>query len=316
MHRARITHAHSPRAFVLNISSGPTTVSSNVRGILAMLCAVGSFSLMDAAMKQLVASYTPMQVAFIRGAASLPCLLAMAWVFGQWKALRPVRWGMHITRGLLSVFMLWAFVYAVAVLSLADAYSIFLCAPLLITALSQPVLGERVSLSRWAAIGVGLVGVVLILRPSGSQMATLGGLAALGAAAAYAVGAIFIRILSRSDSAAATVFWPLAVMTLVTGVLAAPAWRELDAAHWPWIIAIAITGTAGQQFITYAFRRASPSVVAPFEYTALLWGVGFDWLLWSVLPNSRMYLGASIVVASGLYILWRERREHVRVVSP
>lgn len=293
-----------------------TAITANVRGILSMLCAVGCFSLMDAAMKQLVASYAPMQVAFIRGAASLPCLLAAAWLLGRWGDLRPVRLGMHVARGFLSVFMLWTFVYAVGVLSLADAYSIFLCAPLLITALSQPVLGERVGVSRWCAIAIGLVGVVLMLRPSGTHMVTWGGLAALGAAAAYAVGAMFIRILSRSESAAATVFWPLAVMTLIAGLLAISTWRALEAQHWPWIVAIAITGTLGQQFITDAFRRASPAIVAPFEYTALLWGVGLDWLLWSALPDSRMYLGAGIVVTSGLYIIWRERRDQIIVVTP
>jgi drug/metabolite transporter (DMT)-like permease len=291
-----------------NTAGKHSTMTANLRGILSMLAAVGSFSLMDAAMKQLTAAYGPMQVAFVRGASSLPLLLAMAWLFGQWRALRPVRWRMHLGRGVLSVFMLWTFVFAVAQLSLADAYSIFLCAPLLITAMSQPLLRERVGASRWLAIAVGLVGVLLMLRPSGSRMVTLGGLAALAAAAAYAANAICIRLVSRTDSAVATVFWPLAVMTSITGVLSIPTWHALDAHHWPWIVAIGISGTLGQQFITDAFRRASPAIVAPFEYTSLLWGVGFDWLLWSVLPDSRMYLGASIVVSSGLYIIWRERR--------
>ncbi|MET0987975.1 MAG: DMT family transporter, partial [Steroidobacteraceae bacterium] len=274
----------------LQRASRPLALSANLSGVLAMLGAVGCFSLMDASMKQLVGAYPPMQVAFIRGAASLPCVLAVTWMLGRWRELRPVRWKLHIARGVLFVFMLWAFVYAVRVLSLADAYAIFLSAPLLITALSWPVLGERVSARRWLAIVSGLIGVLLMLRPSGANLVTLGGLAALGSAAAYAVGAMCIRVLSRTDSGAATVFWSLAVMTVIAAVLAWPQWRPLHLDHWPWILAIAIAGTFGQQLITTAFRRASPAVVAPFEYTSLLWGVALDWLLWSVLPDSRMYV--------------------------
>jgi drug/metabolite transporter (DMT)-like permease len=270
---------------------------------------------MDAAMKQLVTTYPPMQVACIRGLTSLPFILALTWALGRWRELRPVRWDLHVARGLLFVYMLWAFVYSVRILSLADAYSIFLCAPLLITALSQPVLGERVSGARWCAIVVGLLGVVLILRPTGENLVTLGGLAAFSAAACYAVGALLIRMLSRTDSAPATVFWSLAVMTAIAGVLAWPAWEPLRGEHWSWILTIALAGTVGQQLITDAFRRAAPSVVAPFEYTALLWGVAFDWLLWSVLPDSRMFLGAGIVTLSGLYLIWRERREQTSIAS-
>ena len=264
-------------------------------------------------MKQLVGAYPPMQVAFIRGAASLPCVLAVTWMLGKWTELKPVRVGLHIARGVLFVFMLWAFVYAVRILSLADAYAIFLCAPLLITALSWPMLGERVSASRWVAIAIGLMGILLILRPSGENLITLGGLAAFGAAVGYAVGAMCIRVLSRTDSASATVFWSLAVMTVIAAFLAWPQWEPLRPEHWPWILAIAIAGTLGQQLITDAFRRASPSVVAPFEYTSLLWGVALDWVLWSVLPDSRMYVGPSIVTLSGLYLIWRERRRQVVV---
>lgn len=274
-----------------------------------MLAAVGCFSLMDGAMKQLVSTYSPMQVSFIRGMSSLPFVLVMAFALGKWSDLRPVRWSLHIARGALTVFMLWTFVYSISILSLADAYSIFLCAPLLITAFSWPVLGEPVGVHRWSAIVVGLCGVLLILRPTGEGVVTLGGIAALVATIAYAFNALIIRVLGRTDTATATVFWSLAIMTLLAGLFSIPTWRPLQWDHWPWLILIAITGTAGQALLTDAFRRATPSVVAPFEYTALLWGVGLDWILWSTLPNSRMYLGASIVTASGLYVIWREARQ-------
>lgn len=280
-----------------------------------MLAAVGCFSLMDAAMKQLVSSYPAMQVSFIRGISSLPFVLLIALLMGKWHELKANRWSLHIARGVLTVFMLWAFVFSLTELSLGDAYSIFLCAPLIITAMSWAVLHEAVEWRRWVAIVVGLAGVMLILRPTGTDLVTWAGIAALSATIAYAGNALIIRILSRTDTATATVFWSLAMTSMFAGVLAIPGWRDVQWQHWPWILLIAITGTAGQVLITYAFRRAAPSVVAPFEYTALLWGVGLDWLLWSTLPNSRMYIGASIVTASGLYLIWREARQPKAVES-
>src|SRR5687768_8008553 len=113
---------------------------TNLRGILSMLAAVTTFSVMDVILKRLVEDYPAMQVTFLRGAASLPLLLAGNAIFGQWRDLVPRRWMLHIARGFLSVALLWCFVYAVSQLSLADVYTIFMSAPLLITALSVPML--------------------------------------------------------------------------------------------------------------------------------------------------------------------------------
>ena len=121
----------------------------------------------------------------------------------------PKRWHLHVMRGFLSVALLWCFVYAVSQLSLANAYSIFMSAPLLITALSVPMLGERVGWRQWLAVFVGLVGVIIVLKPTGAGLVTIGGLAALASAIGYALNAITIRILTRTDSSAATVFWSL-----------------------------------------------------------------------------------------------------------
>jgi len=272
-----------------------------------MFLAVATFAVMDVTMKKLVETYPSMQVAFLRGAASLPFLLGATALFGQWRDLIPKRWSLHLARGLLAVVTLWAFIYSVSELSLADTYTIFMSAPLLITALSVPMLGEHVGWHRWAAILVGLTGVIVVLKPSGSSLITLGGLAALGSAVAYAVSVIIIRVLSRTDSGAATVFWSLLLLTLIGGVLASMQWVPLQAHHWPWILALGITGALGQYLITRAFRLAAPPVVAPLEYTALMWGMAFDWVIWLTAPSSRMLIGASIIVASGLYIIYRER---------
>jgi drug/metabolite transporter (DMT)-like permease len=286
--------------------------SSNLRGILSMFGAVAMFALMDVAMKRLVETYPAMQVSFLRGAASLPFLLAATGLFGRWRDLIPRRWSLHVVRGVLGVVVLWGFVYAVSILSLADAYSIFMSVPLLITALSVPMLGEHVGWRRWIAVAVGLAGVLVVLKPTSSSVVTLGGLAALASAFSYAVSSVTIRVLSRTDSAAATVVLSLAIVTLISGLLAITNWVPLRWEHWPWIAGVGIAGAIGQHFITEAFRRAPAGVIAPLEYTALMWGMTFDWLLWYAIPSARMLTGAAIIVGSGLYVIYRDRRDELR----
>jgi drug/metabolite transporter (DMT)-like permease len=285
--------------------------SSNLRGILSMIIAVAAFSVMDATMKRLVETYPPMQVTFMRATASLPFLLLVTGLWGRWQDLIPRRIGLHLLRGCLGVAMLWLFVYSVRFLSLADAYTIYMSAPLLITALAVPFLGERVGWRRWLAVLVGLIGVIVVLKPSGTGLITMGGLAALASAVLYAISAITIRILSRTDTGAAIIFWVLLFIALISGAFAAFEWTALRQEHAYLIFGVGLFGAIGQHFITYAFRQASPAVVAPIEYTALLWGLMFDWLLWLTLPNARMLVGASIIVASGLYIIYRERMYQV-----
>jgi drug/metabolite transporter (DMT)-like permease len=280
----------------------------NLKAIGFMLAAVASFAFMDASMKQLAEHYSPMQVTFLRGAASLPFLLAaLAWS-GAWGELRSVRPGLQLLRGLLGIVMLVTFIYALQRLTLADTYAVFMCAPLLVTALSVPLLGERVPLRRWGAVSVGLLGVLVVLQPTGAGLASLGGLAAVASALVYALVAITTRILGRTDSSRAIVVWFIAIMTLGSGAAAVTSWSPVPAAHLPWIAFIGVTGALGQYFITESFRSAPPAVVAPFEYTALLWAIGLDWVLWLALPDARMLVGAVIVVASGLYIIFDERR--------
>jgi drug/metabolite transporter (DMT)-like permease len=288
---------------------------SNLRGVLSMLAAVATFSMMDVALKRLVEIYPVMQVTFLRGAASLPLLIGAAGMFGRWSDLLPKRWTLHVVRGFLSIAVLWCFIYALRLLSLADAYTIFMSAPLLIVALSVPMLGEQVDWRRWMAVMVGLIGVLVVLKPTGSNLITLGGVAALASAFGYALGAILVRILSRTDSSAAITVIPLAVLTLVCGIASIATWVPLQSEHWPWIVGVGVFGALGQYFFTEAFRHAQAGVIAPLEYTALIWGVLFDWLLWLTVPSSRMLTGAAIIVASGLYVIYRERASSAPVAG-
>src|SRR3989344_3571933 len=164
--------------------------------------------------------------------------------------------------------MLGLFTYALKELGLAEAYTLFFIAPLLITALSTVVLGEKVRAAHWVAIVLGMVGVVVALRPSQDAFFTL-------------------------------------------GALAGPNWVGVAQAHWPLVAGLAVTGFLGQLAITEAFRHGQASVVAPFEYTALAWGMGLDWVLWQAVPGVSTLLGGAIIIGSGLYLVRQERTQAV-----
>ena len=283
--------------------------------IASMVAAVAAFSAMDGLLKMLTAYYPPMQVAVLRGLASLPFMLAPVLLRGRWRDLRPRRWPMHLLRGALSVVVLGGFIYAVRVLSLANAYAVFLSAPLLVAALSVPLLGERADARNWAAILVGLAGVLIMLRPSASGMLSFGALAALVSACAYAFSAITVRVLTRTDTTASVIVWTVTLMTAFSAVIALPDWVPIARAHLPWLLALGVLAAIAQYLLTEAFRSAPPSVVAPFEYTALLWGIAYDRVVWHVLPQARVCVGGAVVIASGLYLIWHERTRTARELA-
>ena len=287
--------------------------ASHLPAIGLMLLAVALFALMDAGLKLLSPHYPPLQVAALRGLSSLP--LVLGWVL--WTAspgtLWRVHWPLHLLRGALGIGMMFGFVYGLRSMPLSTAYAITFVAPMLVTAMAGPLLGERAGPRRWLAITVGLIGVLVILRPTGQGMATLGGLAILLAAICYAASAITVRLLAQRDSTQAMVLWFIVLLSVGAGLLAAPNWQPLQSSHL-WIIAgVGLFGSLAQVALTEAFRRGEASLIAPFEYSALIWGVGLDLALWQVLPDGVTWIGAGIVVVSGLYLLRRE--EHVPMES-
>ena len=287
-----------------------TAVSSTAprwHAIALMLIAVGTFSLMDAGLKQLSVHYPPFQVAALRGASSLPLVLAWALATTGVAPLLRVRWPLHLLRGAMGITMMASFVYALRTLPLATAYSIFFVAPLLITALSVPLLGEHVGPRRWSAIAVGLLGVLVLLRPTGAGMMSMAALAVLLAAVMYAISAITVRWIARTDSTQAMVVWAMTAMAAGAGLLAWPHWVPIRSEHIGLICGVGIAGALGQYAITEAFRLGEASLIAPLDYTALVWGVILDATLWGVLPDAITWLGAAIIIASGLYLLRRER---------
>ena len=282
--------------------------SENLRGIVLMLLAMAALSVMDAIMKQLVGHYSPIQVAALRGLVSLPFVIA--WVYYRertFATLFRVRWGWHLARGVLAVLMLTSFIYAISGMPLSEAYTLFFVAPLMITALSVPLLKETVDTRRWIAVLVGFGGVLIVLRPGFVEMDLLA-IAVLVGATCYALNAISMRILGRTDSTAAMSFWFIAMVAVGAGALALPDWQPVRSSDALWLIGMGATGALGQLLITEAFKCAPVSVIAPFEYSTLFWGVLLDLILWGDLPGPLVFAGAAVIVGSGLYLIHRERQ--------
>ncbi len=275
--------------------------------VLLMLAAIALFGVMDAGLKLLAPHYAPLQVATLRGVSALPLVLVWALATVGVRGLLRVHWPLHLLRGVLGVVMMAGFVYGLRTLPLTTAYAISFVAPLLVTAMAVPILGEQVGRRRWTAIGIGLLGVLVVLRPSGQGLFTLPGLAVVLAAICYAAGVITVRLLARRDSTQAMVFWFLAILSVCAGALAWRGWTPIQTEHFRVIVAIGISGTLAQVALTEAFRRGEASLIAPLEYSALIWGVLFDVIFWQVLPDGVTWIGAGIIVASGLYLLRRER---------
>jgi drug/metabolite transporter (DMT)-like permease len=274
-----------------------------------MVAAVFVFSIMDSLLKRLSTHYGPLQISCLRCISSWLFLLPpIAWQ-RAWATLRPSNPPLHLFRAVLGIGMLGSFVFAVHRLTLAQTYSLFLAAPLLMTALSVPIHGELVTGKRWLAVIVGLAGVLIILHPWGNgSFSMIAASAAALATICYSLSALTVRTLGRVNSSMAMVFWYLLLVGIGAGVLAIGDWRPVPVSDWGWLIGIGVTGALGQMWLTDAFRRAPPSVVGPFEYTAILWAFAIDWIFWSASPSLSLIIGACIVIASGIVVIVDERR--------
>ncbi len=283
--------------------------AARLRGITYMVCAVFVFAIMDAIMKALAAHYGALQVSCMRSLSSLVCLAPLLLSRRSRSELRPERLAWLLLRGLLGIGMLTSFVYGVRHLTLSQTYSLYLTAPLLMTALSVPFFDERVPPRRWIAILVGLSGVLIILRPwDDGAPALLPSAAVLLATLCYAFSALMVRSLSRTQSRMSLVFWYLLLVALGSAALTGREWSPMGVQDWWLIVALGITGMLGQLWLTAAFSAAPPSVVGPFEYTALLWAFGIDRIVWSTSPSLHLIAGALVVVGTGIFVIEDERR--------
>ena len=283
-------------------------LSGNLRSIIAMLAAAAMFSCMDALLKVLAGTYSPMQVTAMRGLASMPLVCVyIAWrhEFGAVFSRR-LRWRLHLLRGVLGVATMILFTLGLRSMGIAEAYTLTFIAPLIVTILAGPVLKETVRPRHWGAIAVGLCGVLIALRPDQSAFFSTGAMAVLAAAVTYALGSVIGRLLSRTEPSVTLVFWSTTSMSVGGGLLGAAVWIDVVPAHWPVLLGLAVTGFLSQLAITEAFRHGQASAVAPFEYSALAWAVALDWLFWNAVPDGYTLAGGAVIIASGIYLIRRE----------
>jgi drug/metabolite transporter (DMT)-like permease len=286
--------------------------SSPGKGVAYMLAAGATLTFMDAGIKWLTDDYPVPQIGFMRYAVGIVVAIIFAWRLGGIATLRTNRPVGHALRSIFNLGTMLTFYYALDLLPLADTIAIGYAAPLFMTILSIPLLGENVGWRRWSAVVVGFVGVIVIVQPSPSGIGT-GALFALAAALLYALTLVTLRQLSTTESSHTILFYYsvfvlLALAGFMPGMWVMPRVEDL------WIILfVGIAGSFGQFFLNQAFRYGEVSLLAPLDYVALIWATLLGFLLWGDIPSPWVWLGTGIIVASGIYII---RREALRQRSP
>lgn len=277
-----------------------------VRGILLMLAAVAVFSTMDALIKHLTAGYSPIQIIFFRNLFAFLPILPVLLRGGGIALLRTQRLGSHIARAAMGFGAMICFFTAFALMPLAEVVAISLSAPIFVTAFSVPLLAERVGPRRWAAVLVGFLGVVVMVRPGGASLSEPVALLPLTGAVLYALALIAMRKLGTTERAPTTVFYFTLACTALSGLAQPFVWRMPGLVDFALLVCVGLLGGSAQLLMTQSLRLAPAAVVAPFDYTALVFSISFGFAFWGEVPDRMLLAGAAIVVASGLYILHRE----------
>lgn len=279
------------------------------QGMLLMIAAIGLFAVMDATIKGLRAEgYGTMQIVFFRSFFGLIPLAVLIARSGGLRAIATRRPFAHGFRALVGLTSMATFFYAYGELKLADAYAIYFAAPIFMTALAAAMLGEAVGWRRWTAVLVGFGGVMVMLQPGGGLF-NLGGIACVIATVTYAVAAILVRLYSRTETTASLSFWFTLTCAAFGAATMAPEWRTPDLWGAAGFLAVGLLGGCAQLCFTQSLRQAPVALVAPLEYSGMFWAVGLGYLFWDEIPSTAVFVGGTIVIASGLYIL---RREQIR----
>ncbi|MFK7754761.1 MAG: DMT family transporter [Sedimentitalea sp.] len=306
-------------------------------GIAFVVVGMVAISVNDMLIKQLSGGYPLHQIVFLRSAIGLLFGLSMVQMEGGWRILKTHQPLLHLMRGIMVVISNMTFFVALAALPLADATALFFAAPLFITLLSIPVLGEKVGLLRGGAVVIGFVGVMIMQRPwqdgSALEVSRWVLLLPLVAALTYAVMQVMTRKLGATSTASAMMVYIQVTFVAVSigfylvagdgrfaqGSTNASvqfllrAWLWPAAADWPYLIGLGLNSAIIGYCLSQAYRLSSAATVAPFEYIGLPLAVFWGWFLWSDLPDWEVWLGMALIVAAGLFVFLREKQKARRV---
>jgi drug/metabolite transporter (DMT)-like permease len=286
------------------------------KGILMIVMAMFIFACQDTVTKQLAQTYDAPQILWVR----FLFFGVFAVILSSWnqplkqvvKAHRPL---LQIVRSLLIVLEISAFVLAIRVLSLAETHALFASFPLMVTAMSALILRERVGIRRWTAVLVGFSGVLIILRP-GFGVFQLESLIALSAALMFSIYHVLTRIVSRNDSSNTSMLYMAVIGAAIMTCIGPLYWIEPTPQAWRLLALLSLTGAVGHLLLIKALECAPASVLQPFNFTLLVWATLMGYIVFNNLPDMWTLIGGAVVVASGLYTIYRERQRNVPKVPP
>lgn len=281
-------------------------LSPNIKGALFALVAFASFSTHDTVVKSLGGSYSAFQIVFFSVLFGFPFVTIMLMRDETRGTLRPVHpWWMTLRTGSAVVTGASAF-YAFAHLPLAQVYAILFSTPLMITVLAIPVLGERVRLRRWLAVFVGLIGVFIVVRPGGDSQLEAGHLAALLAAAGGAINSIVVRKIGQEERSVVLLLYPMMGNFVVMACFMPFYYIPMTAGDLGLVGIISFMAFVAMLFLIAAYRNGEAVIVAPMQYSQIIWASIFGFFFFGEILDRETIIGASVIIASGLYILLRE----------
>ncbi len=281
--------------------------AANSRGAVFALLAFGVYSTHDVVVKLLGADYSPIQIVFFANLFGFPIVTLMLMRDRSDGNLRPRHPYWTALRTVATVVSTTCVFYAFSVLPMAETYALIFAAPLLITVLAIPILGETVGWRRLSAVFVGLLGVLVVLRPGTTDL-TAGHAAALVAAVCSATAAVIVRKIGREERSAVLLLYPMVANFVVMGSMLAFVYVPMPAIDLGGLATMALLGFCGGLLQIAAYRAGSAVVVAPMQYSQILWAVVYGALVFDESPSWSTGLGAAIIIASGIYVVFREDR--------
>lgn len=287
--------------------------------MLLKLSSVVLLSCLAACVKYLGDAVPTGQLIFARGLISMAVLAFIAWRTEGLDVLRTERPRAHAVRSLSGTASMFCWFTAITMIPLADFTAITFTAPMFLTVLAMIFLRERIHAYRWTALAIGFVGVLITIGPHLKlDGGALGVLVALGAAVLMAVAAMSVRGMSGSggEHPLAITFYFSLTTVVCSALTAFWGWPMPTGQQWLFIVIAALFGVAGQLLMTMSYRYAEASTLAPLDYTNLLLAVGLGYYFFAEIPHWSMWIGAPLVIAAGLIILWREYRRHAVVPAP